>query len=154
MCKGQHLALTVVYVPYSLHSGMKCSCGGLCFLHLKVVGRVTHGYGTGACGHFLHPFFIRTILPLSSEYGTHKPVKPRFWPWLSGESPFFFSCSLFARQRNEALVRWVLHNCSPSCEPGVGGGGSPLALGGGPNCALKLKFQKVDFVPTLGPFKL
>ena len=26
-------------------------------------------------------------IPLSSEYGTSKIVKPRFWPWLSGEGP-------------------------------------------------------------------
>ena len=25
--------------------------------------------------------------PLSSEYGTHKTVTAKFWPWLSGQSP-------------------------------------------------------------------
>ena len=33
----------------------------------------------------------------SPEYGTYKTVKDRFWPWISGESPFTVSsCSLFA----------------------------------------------------------
>jgi len=26
--------------------------------------------------------------PLSSQYATYHTVKARFWPWLSGESPF------------------------------------------------------------------
>jgi len=27
-------------------------------------------------------------LPMSSEYGTYRTVKARFWPWLSGTSPY------------------------------------------------------------------
>ena len=39
------------------------------------------------------------VLPLSSECGTHKTVKTRFWPWLSGQSPYnLFSCSRLARE--------------------------------------------------------
>jgi hypothetical protein len=39
-------------------------------------------------------------VPLSSECGTYKTVKARFWPWLSGSSPLnLLSCSLFARKR-------------------------------------------------------
>ena len=34
--------------------------------------------------------------PLPSEYGTHKTVNARFWPWLSGKSPSnLLRCSLF-----------------------------------------------------------
>ena len=29
----------------------------------------------------------RSHAPLSSQYGTHKTVEARFWPWLSGKSP-------------------------------------------------------------------
>jgi len=37
---------------------------------------------------------------LSSEDGTYKTVKARFWPWRAGESRFdLSSCSLFARGR-------------------------------------------------------
>jgi len=43
----------------------------------------------------------KTCLPLSSESGTYKTVKTRFWPWLSGQSPLnLLSCSLLARHRN------------------------------------------------------
>ena len=37
---------------------------------------------------------------LSSEYGTHKTVTVRFWPWLSGESPQNLArCSVIAWKR-------------------------------------------------------
>ena len=35
-----------------------------------------------------------SAVPLSSEYGTYKTVKARFWPWLSEKSPEILSrCS-------------------------------------------------------------
>jgi len=38
--------------------------------------------------------------PRSSEYATHKTVKARFWPWISGKGPYnISSCPLFARKR-------------------------------------------------------
>jgi len=39
-------------------------------------------------------------LPLSSVHGTYTPVKARFWPCLSGKSPYStLSCSGFAGKR-------------------------------------------------------
>ena len=39
---------------------------------------------------------------LTSEHGTYKTVKARFWPWFSGKSPqHLLTCSLFARKRTE-----------------------------------------------------
>ena len=44
--------------------------------------------------------------PLPSEYGTHKTVKARFWPWPSGKSPSdLLSCSLFAGKWLDLLNR-------------------------------------------------
>jgi len=36
------------------------------------------------------PGLIHSMLPLSSEYGTYKTVKARFWPGLSGSRCEFF----------------------------------------------------------------
>ena len=40
------------------------------------------------------------VCPPWSEYGTHQAVKVRFWPWLSIESQFWKSGSLFALKRS------------------------------------------------------
>ena len=40
----------------------------------------------------------------SSEYGTFKTVKARFWPWFSGKSRLnLVRCSLLARKRTRGL---------------------------------------------------
>ena len=36
--------------------------------------------------HYPHGGGWRVMGPLSSQYGTYKTVKARFWPWLSGKS--------------------------------------------------------------------
>ena len=42
-------------------------------------------------------------LSLSSEDGTHKTVKARFWLWLSSKNPqHVFKCALLARKRIRA----------------------------------------------------
>ena len=46
----------------------------------------------------------RLRIPLSSECGTSKTAKARFWPWISGKSPLnVLRCCLFARKRLDAL---------------------------------------------------
>ena len=52
------------------------------------------------CHHVNNVLQQRLPYPLSSKCGTHKTVKARFWPWLSGQSPQnSLSCSLFALKR-------------------------------------------------------
>ena len=44
-------------------------------------------YGGGAGSYEREEGVRRWDTPLSSEYGTCKTVKARFWPWPSGQSP-------------------------------------------------------------------
>ena len=47
-------------------------------------------------------------VPLSSEYGTYKTAKARFWPWLSGTSPQkHVSYSLYTRKRYRSISHQV-----------------------------------------------
>jgi len=66
----------------------------------------------GTASHFCDLSFLnlRTLRdsPMSSELCTYKTVKARFWPWLSGKSPYFFGrCSLFARKRTLSCSFWT-----------------------------------------------
>jgi len=61
---------------------------------------------------------------LSSEYGTHKTVKARFRPWLSGESPqHLFRCSRFTRNltikfdRTWTSAHRAIRTARPSTDP-------------------------------------
>ena len=49
------------------------------------------GAGTGTLYHpaappTVAPYALPVTKPLSSEYGTYRTVKARFWLWFSGES--------------------------------------------------------------------
>ena len=50
---------------------------------------------------YLDPQHLPNAAPreINPEHGTHKAVKARFWPWLSGKSPSsLLSCALFAQK--------------------------------------------------------
>ena len=75
-------------------------------------GSLDETYRTAACPRSRSLIQCESFLqPLSSEYGTYKTVKTKFWTWLSNESPEkLLKYSLVARKRNHIVcarsTRW------------------------------------------------